>query len=78
MKWPTVMCDKCRKPVDLMVWSEDYLTAEQVLRVKCHGEWDEMRLRLETLSHDQIEQLNSATGVAFTTKEIEHAGSDGR
>jgi hypothetical protein len=73
MKWPVVMCAQCNKPVELMEMRDDFLKDEQVLRVRCHGEWDEMRVRLFDLTQEMVDQLNNSQGVAFTTKRLEAA-----
>lgn len=71
MKWPTVMCAMCDKPVDRMEFIDAPLDDQVVLRVKCHGEWDEMRLSKYEVTCEVVEQINNSVGTAFTTKRLE-------
>lgn len=73
MKWPTVMCAMCDKPVDRMEFFDDHERDEQVFRVKCHGRWDEMRVSKLDLTLNLAEQLNNAVGTAFITQRLEAA-----
>lgn len=71
MKWPTVMCAMCNKPVDRMEFFDDHINDQQVLRVRCHGDWDEMRLSSLEVTYEAVEQINNSVGTAFTTKRLE-------
>lgn len=73
MKWPTILCAVCNKPVDYMVRFDAVDKSAQVLRVKCHGEWDEMALSdhdLYRMGPDVLRQLNEGVGIAFTTPRL--------
>lgn len=71
MRFPTVVCDICDRPVDKLVQYEEPDTRAIVLRAHCHGEMDEMRLTpydLVKMTRDQLDQMNEGVGRAFTTK----------
>ncbi len=71
MRWPTVICERCNKPVELMRFFEDNITDQHVFQVRCHGEWDEMRLSGFDITPEVAQQLNNSVGRAFTTKRLE-------
>lgn len=65
-----IMCAVCLKPVESVEWFDDYPTNERVIRVRCHGETDEMRLS----NYDIVlygRQLENAPGVAFSDRRKE-------
>jgi len=72
--FPTVVCDVCRKPVEYMETHDDLSTGDRVLRVACHGQWDEMRLSVADmmeLGEHGLHQLNHGVGHAFRQSMIE-------
>lgn len=60
-----ITCGVCHKLVDFVERSDDWGTRDVVLRVSCHGEWDEMRLDPSRLSLDQLRAMEQSQGVAF-------------
>lgn len=70
MKNPTIICDICKKPVERLEWWDDKINDVRVIRVHCHGDRDEMRLRFS----DMIAWGSGGLpdhGVAFSTKRLE-------
>lgn len=65
IRWPTVMCYVCRKPVAKLTWWEDRDAGRQYLRASCHGQEDTMWVAPYELSFDVAQQLNTSTGWAF-------------
>ncbi len=72
--FPTVMCAICNKPVPFMETFDDHFKGTRTLKVRCHGEWDQMTisdLDLMKMDPSTIDQLNTSVGYAFTTKKLE-------
>lgn len=68
-----VMCGLCDKPVDYMVYGQDFHAGTYWLEVECHGDRDRMEIdavQMMRMTAEEVRALNSATGVAFTTKQI--------
>lgn len=67
---PRIRCAVCDKPVEHMEWGNDYSRNwSQFIRVRCHGEWDEMRIDPEVMRRKaDYDQLMHQEGIAFVTK----------
>lgn len=61
----TIKCAICDKLVDKVSWYDDYLTNERVIKSFCHGQVEEKRIRLETLTREQLKQLELEKAFAF-------------
>lgn len=73
MRFPTVICAVCQKSVDYMEIFDRFDRHVQVLRVRCHGEWDEMELQdsdIIKMSEVMLHQINEGVGFAFTKPRI--------
>lgn len=68
---PKIRCAKCDKLVDWVYTSQDAHSDIVVIKVKCHGETDEMSLDLSKMSFDDVKQIDRQEGLAFTTKTLE-------
>lgn len=68
---PKIRCAKCDKLVDDVYWSQDNWTHVITIKVRCHGETDEMELDIDKLSFDEVKQLDRSEGLAFTRDRLE-------
>jgi hypothetical protein len=69
MKPKQIICAKCNKPVDKLEWFTDWMTDQTVIRVYCHGTYEEMKINLSTLSYEALKNLEDAQGIAFEKQE---------
>jgi hypothetical protein len=67
---PRIRCAICQKPVDAIEWLDDYTTRDRVIRVRCHGDTDEMRLPADLLIKLHRANALPSEGEAFTTQRI--------
>lgn len=70
MKTPVIMCAICKKPVDSLEWWDDKASDVRIIRAKCHGDRDEMRIGLDDL-YQMSRNGFPSEGVAFSTKRLE-------
>lgn len=70
MKNPTIICDICKRPVEILEWWDERSSDVRVIRAYCHGDTDEMRLNFS----DMIAWVRGGLpdhGVAFLTKRLD-------
>ena len=68
---PKIRGAKCDKRVDWIYMSQDNYSDVVVIKVKCHGETDEMSIDLRKLSFNDIKQIDRQEGLAFTKDLLE-------
>lgn len=71
-----VKCDKCQKLVDKVEWYRDETEMNAVVRVECHGDWQEMKIpdhkiaQLDSESRGYLlKNLDKFTLIAFEERE---------
>lgn len=60
-----IFCDKCKKPVDEIITHYSFADFQQTIKVKCHGETDEMTMSDQVLMEIDVVALEKAIGLAF-------------
>lgn len=73
---PVVMCAICDKQVERLEVIEMQETKITHVVAHCHGEVDRMTLDPSTMSPQQLADIRSARGLAFTTKRLENIADD--
>lgn len=63
---PRIMCARCGHLVERTLWWNDRDSADLIIKVRCHGEEEEMRLPERVLlDRGVVKQLEESTGIAF-------------
>ena len=62
---PQLMCDVCKKPVELVIWGDSPSGSARTFIVKCHGETEKC-----SLSYEELIEGSVAPSVAFENKTL--------
>lgn len=74
---PRVVCAICNKLVDEVLEAHDYCNNAWRLKVRCHGDTDEMSIPLFNMTPEQVCQIKDQEGIAFSVKRIWSGGAGG-